>query len=205
MRQDQPAGAWPAQAEEFQRLLETALTMANELMMNSGLRSSVKPVSVNSVVTESTDMMSAIAGPKIRVKVTPAAKASQVYVRRVDLERMLLNIVFNATAAMPDGGVLAIETTSLVEQGGAPSDMNAPFGWLRLTIGDTGHGMSIHEIQRAKRVAPTPRPDGSGIGLSSVFTILNRLGGRMDIGSSRGSGTIVEILLPLAPPAGLLH
>jgi len=114
-----------------------------------------------------------------------------------------LNLVFNAAAAMPAGGVLTIETASAPpEPHELWVDPAAPYGDLRLTFGDTGRGMSESEVQRVNNPLARPRPDGTGMGLASVSLIVTRLDGKLEISSREGAGTLVAVTLPLAPSPG---
>jgi two-component system, cell cycle sensor histidine kinase and response regulator CckA len=181
-------------------LVNAGLAMANELLTDS--RQPVEPIDVNDVIARAADVIQAIVGPAVRVEASLAPRDSRVYARQVDLHRILLNIVCNAAAAMPSGGVLSIETKHLpprAEDGKRFPDM--PFGLLRLTVGDTGPGVPSREVLRVRDSAQQPRPDGSGIGLSSVALVLLRLGGQLEIVGREDIGTVVEITLPLAPPA----
>ena len=103
---------------------------------------------------------------------------------------------------MPSGGVLLIETAHLPPR---PDDTacypEAPFGRLRLTLADTGQGVSMHDVSQVRDAAQRPRPDGRGIGLSSVSLVLLRLGGALQVVGREDTGTVVEITLPLTPPA----
>jgi signal transduction histidine kinase len=181
-------------------LVNAGLAMANELLTDD--RQPVEPIDVNDVIGRAADVIQAIVGPAVRVDASLAPRDSRVYARQVDLERVLLNIVCNAAAAMPSGGVLSIETEhqpSRTEDGKRFPDM--PFGLLRLTIGDTGPGMPSRDVRQVRDSKQQARPDGSGIGLSSVSLVLLRLGGQLEIVAREDAGTVVEIRLPLAPPA----
>jgi signal transduction histidine kinase len=180
-------------------LVDAGLAMVNELLVNSDLKPQVEPIDLNEVIRRAGNVIQAIVGPAVRVETSLVARDSRVYARQVDLDRILLNLVCNAAAAMPSGGALLIETTHQHEDGKAAPE--TPFGRLRLTIADTGPGVPPREALKARDSTQQPRPDGSGIGLSSVSLVLLRLGGRLEILGRADEGTVVEITLPLAPPA----
>ena len=181
-------------------LVDSGLGMANELLVINDAKPQVEPIDVSEVIRRAGDVIQAIVGPAVRVETSLAPRQSRVYARQVDLDRILLNIVRNAAAAMPSGGVLLIETSQQ-----PPDDRQAlphpPFGLLRLTIGDTGPGVPLREVELVRDSTQQPRPDGSGIGLSSVALVLLRLGGRLDVVGRDDAGAVIEITLPLAPPA----
>ncbi len=107
-------------------------------------------------------------------RLAPATPA--IYAQRADIERILLNVAFNAVAAMPAGGSLLIDTEVIENTTGA---VESPSGDLRLTIRDTGRGMSEAELQRVIDPLAKPRLDGTGLGLACVSLILTRLGGQL--------------------------
>ena len=183
-------------------LVDSGLGMANELLVTHDPKPTVEPIDLNNAIARACDVIQAIVGPAVRVDTSLTRRDSRVYARQVDLDRILLNIVSNAAAAMPSGGVLLIETSHQPP----PSDdrtpvPETPFGMLRLTIGDTGPGAPSRELAQVRDSTQQPRPDGSGIGLSSVSLVVLRLGGQMEIVGHEDTGTVVEVRLPLAPPA----
>jgi signal transduction histidine kinase len=199
-------GPQPKEFDHAVRLVESALAITDELLVSSALRRPATQVDVNALVEELAPVVGTVAGADITVQVRTTAPESRVTAHRVDLERILVNVVANAAAAMRTGGVLTIETAKAE---GTPTekwnDPVAPFGNLLLTIKDNGRGMLSRELVNSINPMARPRPDGSGLGLASVALILTRLGGTLGIESRPESGTIVSILLPLAPANGQIH
>ncbi len=190
------------QVDSLARLLESGIAMADELLVDTEFKPPVAPIDVHDVIARNCDVIQAILGPNVRVEALLAKGESRVYARQVDLDRILLNVVCNAAAAMPSGGVLMIETAHLPPQpDDAASYPDAPFGRLRLTLADTGQGVSMRDVWQVCDSTQRPRPDGRGIGLSSVSLILLRLGGALQIAGREDAGTVVEITLPLAHPS----
>ncbi len=104
-----------------------------------------------------------------------------------ELREVLLNLLFNATDAMPDGG--RIEIRSRIVRG----------GWAELTVRDTGPGMP--ESVRARVFEPfftTKGARGSGLGLAVAYSIITRIGGEIRVTSEEGKGTAFLLRLPLA-------
>jgi signal transduction histidine kinase len=170
-------------------------------VISTELKPPVEAIDVNDAIAGLCDVIQATVGPSVHVEALLARRDSRVYARPVDLDRILLNIVDNAATAMPKGGSLFIETAH------QPADdtmqhEKEPFGRLRLTIRDTGPGIREGDVLQVRNGTQEVRPDGTGIGLTSVALILMRLGGRLEILGREGAGTIVEITLPLAPAVG---
>jgi signal transduction histidine kinase len=200
------ANPLPKEFDHAVRMLETALAISDELLVSSALRRPATQVNVNALIEELAPVIGTIAGNGVTVQVLTGASECRVTAHRVDLERILVNVVANAAAAMRDGGVLTIETTTARTAGGeAWNDPVTPFGNLCLTIRDNGRGMLSRELANAINPMVRPRPDGSGLGLASVALILTRLGGTLGIESKPETGTTVTVLLPLAPANGHVH
>ena len=107
------------------------------------------------------------------------------------LELAIVNLVVNARDAMPSGGTLTIETSSVSAGAGSR---------VRLSIADTGFGMD--EGVRSHLFEPffttKERGRGTGLGLSTVYGIVQQCGGTIAVHSEPGRGTYVVIELPAA-------
>ena len=108
------------------------------------------------------------------------------------LQQILLNLCVNARDAMPKGGRIRIaaENAVLSEEGGGR--------YVRLSVSDTGIGMPPDLRERIFEPFFTTKAQGTGIGLSTVASIIKRHGGRIEVDSTPGSGTEFRLLLPLA-------
>lgn len=115
---------------------------------------------------------------------------------RVDeklLSQGLLNIALNAREAMPEGGLLRVET-------GLDDDC----AFIRMT--DTGMGIAPKDLDRIMRPFFSTKADGSGLGLSITRRIVNEHGGTIAFSSEQGKGTQVTVRLPLqAQDSGPAH
>jgi CheY-like chemotaxis protein len=94
---------------------------------------------------------------------------------------------------MPEGGVVRIALAAI--HTGA-EDTLPPGRYIRIRISDTGRGMSPTEVDRVFTPYFTTRPDGHGLGLFIVYSIVKRHGGSVDVLSSPGLGTTFDIRLP---------
>ncbi len=121
------------------------------------------------------------------------------------LENVLLNLAINARDAMPDGGAIVIELdNSTIGEGGldgAP-DM-APGQYVRVSVTDTGVGMSPEVQALAFEPFFTTKPvgKGTGLGLSMAYGFVKQSGGHIQLLSQPGSGTSVVIHLPRSEQA----
>ena len=89
------------------------------------------------------------------------------------------------------GGAVTIFTSRI-----AP---DSPSGWVRITVADTGPGMSRPELDRAFDDFYTTKPGGSGLGLSIVRRLILDLNGTLRVETEPGAGTRVMVELPTAP------
>ncbi len=111
------------------------------------------------------------------------------------LEHALMNLIVNACQAMPDGGRLAlvasVESTKVTAAG--------PF--VVLAVADTGCGIPAENLARVFEpfFSTKPSPEGTGLGLAIVDRIIRQHGGRVEIDSTPGRGTVVLLRLRPAP------
>ena len=135
---------------------------------------------------------------EFEVRLAPEIRATVIDSAR--FESALLNLVVNARDAMPGGGRIRIETANveLTER-----EMNglAPGSYVRVTVTDTGTGMSPETARRAFEPFYTTKEvgKGTGLGLSQVYGFIKQSGGEVSIRTAPGEGTAIAIYLPAAP------
>ncbi len=115
-------------------------------------------------------------------------------------ENVLINLSINARDAMPRGGVLTIETanTTLDEDHAAQFEDVMPGDYVKVTVSDTGAGMSPETLKKAFEPFFTTKDvgEGSGLGLSMVYGFAKQSNGHATINSEAGHGTTIELYLP---------
>ena len=107
----------------------------------------------------------------------------------VELRDALTNLVFNAVDAMPEGGTLTLRTLAVVNGGGRAT--------VRIEVGDSGVGMD--EDTRRRCIEPfftTKGERGTGLGLASVYGMLQRHSAELEIDSAPGKGTTMRMTFP---------
>ena len=100
------------------------------------------------------------------------------------LRQAFLNLVLNACQAMPDGGTVTFSTERTLQ------------GTVRAQVIDQGVGIPPEELDNIFRLYYTTKPDGSGIGLSLVYRIVQMHGGSIEVDSKVGKGTTMTVTLP---------
>lgn len=120
-------------------------------------------------------------------------------------ELSVVNLVLNATDAMPSGGRITLALDQLDDEAlrhRFPSTTLTGAGpWVVVSVEDDGMGMSSETLAKAREPFFTTRSHGNGLGLSSVDGFVGQSGGEMHIVSSLAAGTTVSLVLPdVAPP-----
>ena len=168
-----------------------------------------KPTSVNALVMSMTDLIERAAGPAIAVRTRLATTLWTTLCDPNQLESALLNLANNARDAMPEGGLLVIETenaTLTPAQARRHGDLR-PGEYVQVSVRDNGAGMAPDVVARAFDPFFTTKPmgQGTGLGLSMVYGFAHQSGGNVRIESRPGQGTEVRLLLPRhlveTPPA----
>jgi signal transduction histidine kinase len=116
-------------------------------------------------------------------------------VRIVDdhLTMVLVNLLINALDAMPDGGTITISAHAVGD-------------YVRLSVADTGTGMTEEVARRATEPLFTTKPGrGTGLGLSISADVVRQAGGALDIDSTPGLGTTVYLTCPAVRAQGEAH
>ncbi len=114
------------------------------------------------------------------------------------VEQVILNLAVNARDAMPDGGRLEIETTNLTANVPPPLPELAGVDWVRLTVRDSGTGMSpeVKTHLFEPFFTTKPRGQGTGLGLATVYGIVKQSGGHIRVESDPARGTTFDVFLP---------
>jgi len=107
----------------------------------------------------------------------------------VELRDALTNLVFNAVDAMPEGGTLTLRTQPAVDNDGR--------AMVRIEVGDSGIGMDEDTQRRCVEPFFTTKGErGTGLGLASVYGMLQRHSASLEVDSARGLGTTMRMLFP---------
>ncbi len=135
-------------------------------------------------------------GKPVEAKIEISAPLWNVKADPGQLRQIMSNLLINAVQAMPDGGTVRVFAEN-VQPGNTPEGTGGD-RFIRVSVSDTGPGIP-REIQ-AKVFDPffTTKGEGSGLGLSTVHSIVKRHGGQLTLESSPGNGTTFTLFLPAA-------
>jgi len=196
---DNPYGA--AQAEEIFNAGNRAADLVSKLLTFSR-RQAIRPelLEINQLVQDIGQMLRRLVGEHVQIRSILDPEAGWILADANQMEAALMNLATNARDAMPDGGLLSIETSPVeVVADRQPPEVDLPDGsYVRLVVKDTGHGMDA-ETQRhlfepfftTKKIGK-----GTGLGLSSVYGGVDQNKGRIFVASEVGRGTTFSIYLP---------
>ena len=184
--------------EEIRKGTERAASLTRQLLAFS--RQQVlqpRVVDPGAVVEGMEAMLERLIGEDVEL-VTRLAHTGRVLADPTQLEQVLLNLAVNARDAMPDGGVLVIETADaeLGEEDAARHPYVVPGRFVLLAVTDTGHGMDEATRERVFEPFFTTRPDGTGLGLSTVYGVVKQSQGYVWVDSVPGRATTFRVYLP---------
>lgn len=159
-----------------------------------------EPIDLNDLIAGLVELLRATLEESIAVETRSAGNMWPVQADSSQLENALLNLALNARDAMGRGGTLTIrcENIHLEEQTAQFGEPLRAGDYVRISMADTGIGMSDQEISRAIEPFYTTKDvgQGSGLGLPMVYGFARQSGGDISIESAPGAGATVSIYLP---------
>jgi len=185
--------------------IKTAANRAGELvsqLLAFSRRQTLQPevLQIGEMLTDTSVMLNRLLGEKIELKILPGRDLWYVKADLSQLQSVIINLAVNARDAMPDGGQLIIRSRNVTERESQRLEpQNLPIGeYVMIEVEDTGHGMTP-EVQ-AKIFEPffTTKSvgKGTGLGLATVYGIVNQTGGYVFVHSTPGKGTTFRVFLP---------
>lgn len=157
---------------------------------------------LNEVLTEEIKLLKPTVREDIALELTTSQKPLYVSLDRTHFTQVLLNLVVNAMDAMPVGGTIKIETGERkFEFSHNVENPTIKYGnFAEIKFSDTGVGIPDEIKDRIFEPFFTTKPDGTGLGLATVYSIVQQHGGFIDVSSQLGKGTTFKIYFPLATP-----
>jgi two-component system cell cycle sensor histidine kinase/response regulator CckA len=186
--------------EEIMTAALTGATLVRRLMVvGQPTASSATPGHFDSVVRTLAPLLRRLVGEQVELRLDLAAEDGLVQCESGQIEQIVLNLVINARQAMPLGGRVDVHT-AVVELSDRDAE-RAGLGqaaYVRLIVRDTGCGMDESTLKHALDPFYTTKAvgEGTGLGLSTVSSIVGEAAGRIELRSANGQGTEVTVLLP---------
>jgi len=185
--------------ERIGRAAERAATLTRQLLAFSRMQMlQPRVIDVNRIVREIDGLLSRVLRDDIEVITRPAPEELHVRADPTQLEQVLLNLAANARDAMPDGGRLTIAVHAAAPQVAGATDPLHAGDQVVIEITDTGMGMTAEvQAQIFEPFFTTREPgQGTGLGLSTVYGIINQSGGSIEVESEPNVGSTFRIVLP---------
>ena len=177
-------------AERASALTDQLLAFGRQRMVRP------QPISLNRAVLAIQDMLQRLAGEDVSLRIQLDEHLHNVKMDPVEIDQILINLVANARDAMPHGGEIKIQTSNQQPHAG-PDDTKSD-EYVCLSLSDTGQGMPPGALSHIFEPFFTTKHDGrnSGLGLATVYGIVQQGNGHIEVRSARGHGTSFAVYLP---------
>ncbi len=192
--------------EDLEGILEAAgraSDLTRQLLLFSRRQvMSMSTLDFNELVENSLKMIRRLIGEHIRLEWLPGSSVGSIEADAGMIEQVLMNLCLNARDAMPSGGVLTIESMSVIIDSTycAGHAWAVPGRYVLLQVTDTGVGMSRETMERVFEPFFTTkeREKGTGIGLATVYGIVKQHDGMINAYSEEGKGSTFKVYLPVS-------
>ena len=195
-----------AEVSELQRLSLAANRSAKltQQLLAFARRDMIQPgvVDVNALVTEAVQLLRPLLRRTIDLELELEPKIERVMADKSRLDQVVVNLVLNARDAMPQGGRVTLETSS-VQLDAAYLQRHAqvnikPGRYVMIAVSDTGHGMDRETLSHIFEPFYTTKPvgQGTGLGLATVYGSVKQAGGLVWAYSEPNIGTVIKVYLP---------
>jgi PAS domain S-box-containing protein len=201
IRQLMPGDPMHESVSEIRLAGKRATELVRQLLLLSRKQvTQASEVNLNDIITEVGKMLARVIGEDIRLEFALSPSLGWILADPGQLQQILMNLAVNARDAMPGGGTLLIETANAdLEESYAQQHINVkPGPYVQLKVSDTGIGMTRDVISHIfEPFFSTKKPgEGTGLGLATVYGIVQQSGGSIWVYSEPGEGTTFTIYLP---------
>jgi signal transduction histidine kinase len=184
----------PEQARTIREIVRRGAGLARQLLALGRPQSGERGIiDLQRLLTDLEPVIEALLKGSCELLIYPNERASWVVASPLEIQQLVLNLALNARDAMPDGGTLVLSLEPLESE-------DARFEVLR--VRDDGVGMDPETQKRMFEPYFTTKPqgEGTGLGLSMVYSIVRELGGHLEVESSPGLGSTFLVFLPSSAP-----
>jgi PAS domain S-box-containing protein len=175
-------------AEEIKKASARAANLTGQLLAFSR-RQVLQPrvLDLNAVVSDMDSLLRRLIGEDVELVTMLAPRLASVQADPTQIEQVIVNLAVNARDAMPNGGSVTIETANVITENGS---------FVQLILTDTGIGMTEAERQQLFDPFFTTKAGGTGLGLATVYGIVDQSGGVIEVDSAPGMGSSFRVWLP---------
>jgi two-component system cell cycle sensor histidine kinase/response regulator CckA len=191
-----------ADLEQIKKAAERAKALTGQILTFSRRQPREPEVaSLNILIREFEPLLRRALGEDVTLRCVLAPDAGLVEIDPSQFTQVLMNLAVNARDAMPDGGALTLETTNAEVTDGDPRAALGlqPGSWFELSVSDVGVGMDEATLERIfEPFFTTKAPgQGTGLGLATVYGIVQQSGGEIFVNSEPGEGATFELYFPI--------
>ena len=196
-----------ADAEEIIKAAERAAGLTRQLLAFSSRQViTQQAIALDQLVQNMQNMLQRVIGPDIQMSTNVWPDLTPVLADTTQVEQILMNLIINARDAMPGGGKIAIELRNieLDKIGVAAHPSLQPGDYVEMSVSDSGTGMDADTLSRIFEPFFTTKETGkgTGLGLATVYGIVQQNNGSIEVQSRIGHGTTFYIYLPRATDLG---
>lgn len=189
--------------QDIRDITERAAALTHQLLVFSRKQvMQLKTINLNHLIQQSEKMLVRLIGENIKITSKMATDLKTIYADPSQIEQVILNLVLNARDAMPNGGLINLETTNVyLDESFTSRHLSVePGHYVLLTVMDTGTGMDAKTIEKIFEPFFTTKPvgKGTGLGLTTTYGIIKQFKGSVWVYSELGQGTVFKIYLPIS-------
>ena len=159
-----------------------------------------KTIDLNKLITQTEKTLSRLIGEDIHLRFLPENHLGKVRFDLSQMDQILVNLAVNARDAMPDGGMLTIDTSKVtLDEDYCRLHIECrPGHYVLMTVSDNGTGMEKETLSRIFEPFFTTKEvgKGTGLGLATIYGIVKQNGGYINVYSEPGKGTTFKIYIP---------
>jgi two-component system cell cycle sensor histidine kinase/response regulator CckA len=159
-------------------------------------------VNLNTLIEEGMKLLHRVIGAQIEVRIVAGPNLEITLADPTQIEQALINLCLNARDAMPEGGILTIETQNVEigEEFCRQHLSGTPGRYIQLSVSDTGTGMDKATLERIFEPFFTTKElgRGTGLGLATVYGVVKQHEGFISASSEPGEGTVFRLFFPVA-------
>jgi PAS domain S-box-containing protein len=186
-------------AEEIRKAADRATELTRQLLTFARKQPS-RPVSLNpnALITDIEKLLRRLIRADVTLD-TVMEDVPNVVIDPGQLEQVIVNLVVNARDAIGSAGGITVTTSCInLEEIYSARGLQLPPGeYVRISVSDTGAGMSLETQVQIFEPFFTTKSEGTGLGLSTVYGIVKQAGGHVSVYSEEGSGTTFKVFLPV--------
>jgi two-component system cell cycle sensor histidine kinase/response regulator CckA len=195
----QLSAANPAERTRAERIIsatEKAASLTRQLLAFGRKQvMSLKLLNLSTIVDGVSSMVNCLMSAEVQINIHADKNLGLVQADQSQLEQVIMNLATNARQAMPEGGTLTISIKKF--QSGKDNPDMPPGEYVRLSVVDTGIGMTEEVQSRVFEPFFTTKKMGTGLGLSTVYGIIKQSGGYVTLQSAPQQGSTFSVFLPV--------